>query len=327
MIAYFIRRIVLLIPTLWIFSIISFLIMQAPPGDFLTSYIAQLSANGEQIDLAQIESLRATYGLDRPWTEQYWIWISGFFRGDFGVSFEWNLPVRDLIGERLALTVFVSLATILFTWVVSLAIGIYSAVNQYSKLDYLFTFVGFLGLAVPNFMLALILMYIAFQFFGISVGGLFSPEYVNAPWSLEKFVDLLHHIWIPIIVIGTAGTASLIRIMRANLLDELNKPYVVTALAKGVPRWRAIFKYPVRIAINPLLSTVGWLLPAVISGDIIVSIVLSLQTIGPLYFRALLNQDMFLAGSILMFLALLTVIGTLISDLLLAWVDPRIRYN
>ena len=327
MIAYFIRRIVLLIPTLWIFSIISFLIMQAPPGDFLTSYIAQLSANGEQIDLDQIESLRATYGLDRPWTEQYWIWISGFFRGDFGVSFEWNLPVRDLIGERLALTVFVSLATILFTWVVSLAIGIYSAVNQYSKLDYLFTFVGFLGLAVPNFMLALILMYIAFQFFGISVGGLFSPEYVNAPWSLEKFVDLLHHIWIPIIVIGTAGTASLIRIMRANLLDELNKPYVVTALAKGVPRWRAIFKYPVRIAINPLLSTVGWLLPAVISGDIIVSIVLSLQTIGPLYFRALLNQDMFLAGSILMFLALLTVIGTLISDLLLAWVDPRIRYN
>ena len=327
MTAYLIRRALMLIPTLFIISIISFLIMQAPPGDFLTSYIAQLAANGEQVDLEQIESLRATYGLDRPWYEQYWLWITGFFSGDFGVSFEWNMPVSELIGQRLALTVFISFTTIVFTWVVALAIGIYSAVYQYSFLDYVFTTIGFLGLAVPNFMLALIFMYIAFQFFGISVGGLFSPEYVNAPWDWAKFVDLLQHIWIPVIVIGTAGTAGLIRVMRANLLDELKKPYVVTAMAKGVPRWKAIFKYPVRIAINPLLSSVGWLLPAVISGDIIVSVVLSLQTIGPLYFRALLNQDMFLAGSILMFLAVLTVIGTLISDLLLAWVDPRIRYE
>lgn len=327
MTAYLIRRILMLIPTLFIISIISFLIMQAPPGDYLTAYIAQLTANGEQVDLAQIESLRATYGLDRPWYEQYWIWITGFIVGDFGVSFEWNLPVSELIGQRLALTMFISVTTILFTWIVALAIGIYSAVYQYSILDYIFTTIGFLGLAVPNFMLALIFMYIAFQYFGISVGGLFSPEYVNAPWDWAKFVDLLQHIWIPVIVIGTAGTAGLIRIMRANLLDELKKPYVITAMAKGVPRWKSIFKYPVRVAINPLLSSVGWLLPAVISGDIIVSVVLSQQTIGPLYFRALLNQDMFLAGSILMFLAVLTVIGTLLSDLLLAWVDPRIRYE
>lgn len=327
MTAYLIRRLLMLIPTLFIVSIISFLIMQAPPGDYLTAYIAQLTANGEQVDLDQIESLRATYGLDRPWYEQYWLWITGFVVGDFGVSFEWNLPVSDLIGQRLALTMFISMTTIMFTWIVAMAIGIYSAVYQYSILDYLFTTVGFLGLAVPNFMLALIFMYIAFQYFGISVGGLFSPDYVNAPWDWAKFVDLLQHIWIPVIVIGTAGTAGLIRIMRANLLDELKKPYVITAMAKGVPRWKAIFKYPVRVAINPLLSSVGWLLPAVISGDIIVSVVLSQQTIGPLYFRALLNQDMFLAGSILMFLAVLTVIGTLLSDLLLAWVDPRIRYE
>jgi peptide/nickel transport system permease protein len=327
MTAYLIRRLLMLIPTLFIVSILSFLIMQAPPGDFLTSYIAQLAANGEQVDLDQIESLRATYGLDKPWHQQYWRWISGFFVGDFGVSFEWNLPVRDLIGQRLALTIVISLLTIVFTWVIALAIGVYSAVYQYSWLDYFFTTIGFLGLAIPNFMLALIFMYIAFQYFGVSVGGLFSPDYVSAPWGWAKIVDLMKHIWIPIVVIGTAGTAGLIRIMRANLLDELKKPYVVTAQAKGVPRWRALFKYPFRVAINPLISTIGWLLPAVISGDIIVSVVLSLQTTGPLYFRALLNQDMFLAGSILMFLAVLTVIGTLISDLLLAWVDPRIRYE
>ena len=327
MMAYILRRVLMLIPTLIVISLISFLIMQAPPGDFLTAYIAQLTANGEQVDLDQIESLRATYGLDQPWYVQYWRWITGFVRGDFGVSFEWNLPVRDLIGQRIALTIFISISTILFTWIMALAIGVYSAVYQYSFLDYFFTTIGFLGLAIPNFMLALIFMYIAFQFFGVSVGGLFSPDYVNEPWGWGKFVDLLKHIWIPIIVIGTAGTAGLIRIMRANLLDELKKPYVVTAQAKGVPRWRIIFKYPFRIAINPLLSTIGWLLPAVISGDIIVSVVLSLQTTGPLYFRALLNQDMFLAGAILMLLAVLTVIGTLISDLLLAWVDPRIRYE
>lgn len=327
MTAYLIRRILMLIPTLIIISLISFFIMQAPPGDFLTAYIAQLSANGEQVDLDQIESLRATYGLDQPWYKQYWRWVSGFVVGDFGVSFEWNLPVRDLIGQRIALTIFISVSTILFTWIMALAIGVYSAVYKYSFLDYLFTTIGFLGLAVPNFMLALIFMYIAFKYFNVSVGGLFSPDYVNEPWGWAKFIDLAKHIWIPIVVIGTAGTAGLIRIMRANLLDELQKPYVITAQAKGVSRWKIIFKYPFRVAINPLLSTVGWLLPAVISGDIIVSVVLSLQTTGPLYFRALLNQDMFLAGAILMFLAILTVIGTLISDLLLAWVDPRIRYE
>lgn len=324
---YIIRRILILFPTLIVISVINFLIMQAPPGDFLTAYISQLTVNGEQIDFDQIESLRKTYGLDKPIYVQYWGWITRFLVGDFGVSFEWNMPVRDLIGERLALTTFIGFVTMLFTWVMALTIGIYSAVYQYSLLDYLFTIIGFLGLAIPNFMLALILMYIAFQFFDVDIGGLFSPEYINASWSWEKFVDLAKHIWIPIFVNGSAATAGVIRIMRANLLDELNKPYVITAIAKGIPRWRVILKYPLKIAINPLLSTIGWLLPTIISGDIIVSVVLSLQTIGPLYFRALLNQDMFLAGSILMLLSLLTVIGTLLSDLLLAWIDPRIRYD
>ncbi|MAS36322.1 MAG: ABC transporter permease [Anaerolineaceae bacterium] len=325
--AYVARRSLMLVPTIFIISILTFLIMQAPPGDFMTAYIATREATGEQVDIEQVEALRAAYGLDQPWYEQYRIWITSFIQGDLGVSFEWNRPVTELIGQRLALTIFISILTILFTWFLAVAIGIYSAVYQYSPFDYLFTTIGFLGLAVPNFMLALILMFFAFKYLGVSVGGLFSSEYVNAPWSVEKFIDLLHHIWIPIIVIGTSGTASLIRVMRANLLDELKKPYVVTAQAKGVPRWKAIFKYPVRMALNPLLSTIGWLLPAIISGDIIVSVVLSLQTIGPLYLRALQNQDMFLAGSILMILTVLTVFGTLISDLLLAWIDPRIQYR
>ncbi len=327
MATYIVRRVFYMIPTLLVISFLSFLIMQAPPGDFLTSYIAELSASGEQVDLELVESLRATYGLDEPWYVQYWLWISRFVRGDFGTSFEWNVPVRELIGQRLALTIFISMLTLLFTWIVALAIGVYSAVYQYSIGDYIVTTIGFLGLATPNFMLALILMYIAFQVFGISVGGLFSPDYTNAPWTWGKFVDLMKHVWIPVVVIGTAGTASLIRVMRANLLDELKKPYVVTAQAKGVPAWRALFKYPFRVAINPFLSTIGWLLPALISGDIIVSVVLSLQTTGPLYYRALLSQDMFLAGGLLMLLAILTVIGTLLSDILLAWVDPRVRYE
>jgi peptide/nickel transport system permease protein len=327
MATYIVRRVFYMIPTLLVISFLSFLIMQAPPGYFLTSYIAELSASGEQVDIALIESLRATYGLDEPWYVQYWLWISRFVQGDFGTSFEWNVPVRELIGQRLMLTIFISLLTLVFTWIVALAIGVYSAVYQYSIGDYIVTTIGFLGLATPNFMLALILMYIAFQVFGISVGGLFSPDYINAPWTWGKFVDLMKHVWIPVLVIGTAGTASLIRVMRANLLDELKKPYVVTAQAKGVPTWRALFKYPFRVAINPFLSTIGWLLPALISGDIIVSVVLSLQTTGPLYYRALLSQDMFLAGGLLMLLAVLTVIGTLLSDILLAWVDPRVRYE
>ena len=324
---YLIRRLMLVVPTLALISIASFIVMQAPPGDFLTSYVAKLSSTGEAIDRSTIEALRARYGLDQPLYVQYWKWISGFVVGDFGHSFEWNLPVRDLLGQRLLLTFAVSFTALILTWVVALSIGVWSAVRQYSLFDYVFTFIGFLGLATPNFMLALVLMYISYAWFGHSAGGLFSPEFVDAPWTWAKFTDFLGHLWIPVIVIGTAGTASLIRIMRANLLDELKQPYVETALAKGLSFRRALFKYPFRIAVNPFLSAIGWLLPSLIAGEIIVSIVLDLPTVGPLFLRALQNQDMYLAGSVLMLIAILTVIGTLISDVVLAWVDPRVQYQ
>ena len=324
---YLIRRLMLVVPTLALISVASFIVMQAPPGDFLTSYIAKLSSTGEAIDRSTIEALRARYGLDQPLYIQYWKWISGFVVGDFGHSFEWNLPVRDLLGQRLLLTFAVSFTALVLTWVVALSVGVWSAVRQYSVFDYVFTFIGFLGLATPNFMLALVLMYISYAWFGHSAGGLFSPEFVDAPWTWAKLTDFLGHLWIPVIVIGTAGTASLIRIMRANLLDELKQPYVETALAKGLSFRRALFKYPFRIAVNPFLSAIGWLLPSLIAGEIIVSIVLDLPTVGPLFLRALQNQDMYLAGSILMMIAILTVIGTLISDVVLAWVDPRVQYQ
>ncbi len=327
MVTYVVRRLILLVPTLALISVCAFAIMQAPPGDFLTSYVAQLSSAGESVDNATIEALRLRYGLDQALHVQYWKWISGFLVGDLGFSFEWNRPVNELIWQRLILTLAVSLTALTFSWVVGLSIGVYSAVRQYSLFDYVFTFVGFIGLATPNFMLALVLMYISFAWFDASVGGLFSPEFLDAAWSWARAVDLLQHLWIPVIVIGTAGTASLIRVMRANLLDELKQPYVETAIAKGVPFLRALFKYPFRIAINPFLSTIGWLLPTLIAGEIITSIVLDLPTIGPLFLRALQNQDMFLAGSILMIISVLTVTGTLLSDLLLAWIDPRVRYQ
>jgi len=327
MLKYIIKRILLLIPTMVIISIISFIIMQAPPGDYIEAYMATLLSTGETVDEEMIESLRNVYGLDKPIYVQYWMWISGIIVGDFGSSFEWNMKVSELIGERLIMTISISLITIIFTWIMALIIGFISAVWQYSIIDYVFTAIGFLGLAIPNFMLALIMMYVSYKYFDITVGGLFSPEYINAPWDLNKIKDLLSHIWIPIIVIGTAGTAGLIRIMRANLLDEMRQAYVITGYAKGLNKWKVLIKYPLRIAINPFISTIGWLLPAVISGDIIVSVVLSLQTIGPLYLRALLAQDMYLAGAILMFLAFLTVIGTIISDILLALIDPRIKYE
>ena len=324
---YLIRRLLLVLPTLALISIASFLVMQAPPGDFLTSYVAKLSSAGEAIDQSTIEALRQRYGLDQPFYVQYWKWVSGFVVGDFGHSFEWNMPVRDLLGHRLLLTFAVSFTALVLTWVVALSIGVWSAVRQYSLFDYVFTFIGFLGLATPNFMLALVLMYVSFAWFGHSAGGLFSPEFVEQPWSWARFTDFLAHLWIPVIVIGAAGTASLIRIMRANLLDELKQPYVETALAKGLSFRRALLKYPFRIAVNPFLSAMGWLLPSLVAGEIIVSIVLDLPTVGPLFLRALQNQDMYLAGCILMMIAILTVIGTFISDLVLAWVDPRVQYQ
>ncbi len=323
---YIIRRVLTIIPTVFIISVISFIIIQLPPGDYLTTYMANLVASGYEVDQAEIDALKMRYSLDKPMHIQYLTWISGFIRGDFGYSFDWQKPVSALIGERLALTLAVSLLSLLFAWAIAFPVGIYSAVKQYSPGDYFFTFLGFLGLATPNFMLALILMYFAYKA-GISAGGLFSPEYIAAPWNWAKFVDLLKHIWVPMVVVGTAGTAGLIRIMRNNLLDELQKPYVVTAFSKGLKKWKVIFKYPVRIALIPFISTVGWQLPLLISGATIVAMVLNMPTTGPLLLRSLLNQDMYLAGSFIFFLATLTTIGTLISDILLVAIDPRIKFE
>ena len=327
MLVYIARRVLYMIPTLVIISVISFIIIQLPPGDYLTSYIAQLSETGESVDEAVIASLKKRYGLDQPMYIQYFMWINGVLHGDFGQSFEWNKPVSELIWERLALTMAVSLFSLIFTYVVAIPIGIYSATHQYSIGDYFFTFVGFLGLATPNFLLALVLMFLFYKYFGLSVGGLFSPEFVEAPWSWAKVIDMMNHMWIPVIVIGTAGTCGLIRVMRGCLLDELRKQYVVTARAKGVGERKLLFKYPVRVAVNPIISTIGWTLPSIVSGATITAIVLSLPTTGPLLLRALMSQDMYLAGSFILLLATLTVIGTLISDILLAWLDPRIRYE
>lgn len=320
------RRVIYMAPTLFLISIVSFAIIQLPPGDYLTSYVARLQDQGETVDRAQLAALEARYGLGEPVYVQYWKWISGIvLHLDFGQSFEFNLPVSRLLANTLPFTIILSLATVVFIWVVSVPIGVYSAVRQYSGGDYLATTLGFLGLATPNFLLALLLMWIMFSVFGWSVGGLFSPAYEDAPWSLARVGDLLGHLWIPVVVIGTAGTASLIRILRANLLDELQKPYVVAARARGVPERRLLMRYPVRVAMNPLFSTIGWILPSLISADVIVSSVLSLQTTGPLLLRSLLSQDMYLAGSIIMLGAALTVVGTLISDFALAWLDPRVR--
>jgi peptide/nickel transport system permease protein len=325
--AYIIRRLLLMIPTLVAISVISFTIIQLPPGDFLTTYVTNLSVSGETVDQAEIDYLRDRFGLDRPVYVQYFYWAWNFLHGDMGHSFEWNRPVSELIGERLPYTILISTCTLLFTWAVALPIGIYSAVRQYSWMDYFLTFIGFIGLATPNFLFALVLLWASYAYLGMSVGGLFSPEFQEASWSLAKVVDLLKHLWIPVVIVGTAHTAKFIRIIRGNLLDELKKPYVTTARAKGLSETRLILKYPVRVAINPLVSTIGWTLPELISGIAITAVVLNLPTSGPLLLNALLSQDMQLAGSFIMLLSVLTVIGTLLSDILLAWVDPRIRFG
>ncbi|WP_172123655.1 ABC transporter permease [Devosia sp. 919] len=328
MLNYVIKRLIYMIPTLFGMSLIAFMIIQLPPGDYLTSMLATMAESGQNVDPAQLEAMRRAYGFDDPIWLQYWKWISGIiFRGDFGYSFEWNRPVADLIWERMGSTLAISIAALLFVWAVSLPIGIYSAMRRHSVGDYAFTFLGFIGLAVPNFIMALALMYFSYKVLGQSVGGLFSPEYVEAPWSWGKFVDLLAHLWIPIIVIGTSGTAALIRILRANLTDELNKPYVVTAKAKGLPEYKAVLKYPVRIALNPFVSAIGWVLAELVSGVTITAIVLNLPTAGPLLLRALISQDMYLAGSFILLMGVLTLFGMLISDILLALLDPRIRFN
>jgi peptide/nickel transport system permease protein len=322
---YIVHRLLLMIPTLVAISILTFVIIQLPPGSYLDTLIADLKASGESADLQKVEFLRQQYGLDQPVWKQYGIWVYGLLQGDLGWSFEYDRPVTAIIGERLFLTFVVSLAAILFTWTLAFPIGVYSATHKYSWSDHGLTFLGFLGLATPNFLLALVLMFVSFSYFGVSVGGLFSPELQEAPWSWRKVLDLLEHLWIPVVVIGTAGTAGMIRRLRANLLDELKKQYVVTARAKGVPPRRLLVKYPLRIALNPFISDIGDLLPELISGSVIVSIVMSLPTTGPMLLRALRTQDMYLAGSFLMLMALLTVIGVFLSDLALAALDPRIR--
>lgn len=328
MLAYIVRRVLYVIPTLFVISIVAFIIIQLPPGDYLTSYVAQLRAEGGDVSQARLEILERRYGLDQPIHVQYGRWMGGILlRGDFGFSFEWNRPVSELIWGRLGLTLIVALSSMIFTWIVAFAIGLYSATHQYSVGDYLATFFGFVGLATPNFMLALILMYIAYSQFGITAVGLFASEYAAEPWSWPKFVSMLQRIWLPVIVVGTASTAGLIRILRANLLDELGKLYVVTARAKGLPGPRLVFRYPLRIALIPFVSTAGWTLARLVSGTVITAVVLGLPTTGPLLLRALQSQDMYLAGSFIMLLSVLTVIGTLISDLLLAALDPRIRYE
>jgi len=328
MFQFILRRVLYLIPTLIAISLVMFVIIQLPPGDYLTTLVAAMSSQGETVDPAALAGLKERYGLGQPIYVQYWKWISNIvLQGDFGRSFTYNLPVASLLWERLGLTLVLSLCSLLLVWIIAFPVGVYSAVKQYSPGDYIATFLGFIGVATPNFLLALVLMYIAFKYFNQSVGGLFSPEYQDAPWNWDKVLDLIGHLWIPIIIIGAEGTAGLIRIMRANLLDELRKPYVVTARAKGLPEWKLLLKYPVRVALNPFISTVGWILPGLVSGSAIVSIVLSLPTTGPILLRALLSQDMYLAGSFLLMLSVLTVIGTLLSDLLLAWLDPRIRYE
>ena len=325
---YILKRILLMIPTMFGISVISFFIIQLPPGDYLTSLLASMADSGQVVDPAEIAKMRAIYGLDDPAAVQYLKWISGIIlRGDFGYSFEWGRPVSELIWDRMGATLSISFAALIFVWAVSLPIGIYSAVHRHSWGDHIATFFGFLGLAIPNFILALTLMYISFKYFGQSVGGLFSPEYVGVEWSWGRVWDLFKHMWIPVVVIGTAGTAALIRILRANLTDELSKPYVVTARAKGLSEFNVVMRYPVRIALNPFVSAIGWVLPQLISGVTITAIVLNLPTAGPLLLRALISQDMYLAGSFILLLGVLTLVGMLVSDLLLALLDPRIRFT
>lgn len=327
LLALIIRRLFWMVPFLAATSLLTFALIQAPPGDYLTTYIARLAESNETIDETTIANVRARFGLDQPFFVQYLRWVGGMLQGDFGVSFEWQQPVSGLIWERMGLTLVLSFATLIFTWGLALPIGIYSAVRKYSIGDYVITTLGFIGLATPNFLTALILMYIGVVHLGLDVGGLFSDEYKSAPWSLAKVGDLMSHLWLPMAILGMSSTASLIRIMRANLLDELPKPYVVTARAKGVPEWKLILKYPVRVALNPFISTIGWVLPQLVSGAVVTAIVLNLPLSGPLMLQALMSQDMYLAGAFVMMLCSLTVLGMLISDLLLAIFDPRVRFE
>jgi peptide/nickel transport system permease protein len=327
MISYIIKRILGMIPTLIIISIITFVIVQLPPGDFVTSAQAEIAASGGGMDSATVEAMRVRYGLDQSLIVQYWKWVSGFPRGDFGFSLEWNAPVWNIIARRLGWTFLLSGLALVFMWVVSIPIGIYSATHKYSLGDNAFSFLGFVGLSIPDFMLSLIWLVFATMSLGISASGLYSPQMIDAPWSLVKFLDLLNHIWPPVVIMGIVGTAELIRIMRGNLLDILNQQYITTARSKGLEEKVVIKKYAVRMAINPLISVLGMQIPKMISSSIIVGLVLSIPTIGPIFLRSLITQDMYLAGAILLLMTVMLLIGNLLADIALAWVDPRIRYE
>jgi len=325
MFAFLGRRLLAMILTLLALSLVVFVVIQLPPGDFVTAYIARISGAGETVDQQVIDQLRANYRLDDPLMLQYWAWLKGMFTGNFGYSFEMRRPVSEIFGQRIGTSLAVEMLAVVVMWALAIPIGIYSAVHQYSVGDYLATIFGFLGLAIPNFLFALLLMYLAYVWFGVTITGLQSTGYMNAAWSWGRFADFLGHVWAPVLVIATAGSAQLIRVLRANLLDELHKPYVLTARAKGLSKRRVILRYPVRVAMNPLISVVGWVLPTVISSSFVTAIVLNLPTLSPILLRALLSQDMYLAGALILFMGVLTMVGTLISDILLAWVDPRIR--
>ena len=325
MIGFIVNRFLLALITIWVVTVISFALIQLPPGDYITSYVAQLMSQGEQVSDQEAAQLRQQYGLGDPFVVQYYKWLEKAAVGNFGISMEYQRPVTQVIGDRIFLTAALAFSAALFTYALAVPIGVISAVKQYSVTDYVATFIGFLGLAVPNFLLALSILYFGFVLFDANIGGLFSPEYASAPYSFGKIMNLLSHLWLPALVLSIAGTAQIIRVLRANMLDELRRPYVVTARAKGLSEWRVILKYPLRVALNPVISTLGYLLPTLVSGSIIVSIVMSLPTLGPLLLRALIAQDMFLSGTIVLLIGIMTVIGTFVSDLLLAWVDPRIR--
>jgi peptide/nickel transport system permease protein len=327
MLGYLVHRLLIMIPTMLAISALTFIIIQLPPGDYLETYISELESQGENVDPEKIQQIREQYDLDKPMIVQYLSWLGGLLKGDMGYSFEYSKPVSQIVGDRLFLTFVVTLATVLFTYIVAFPIGVYSATRQYSWGDYGLTFLGFLGLATPNFLLALVLLYVFNRYFGISIGGLMEPEFVDQPWSMAKMLSVLQHLMVPVLVIGTAGTAGMIRRLRANLLDELQKQYVVTGRAKGLPPIKLLVKYPLRMSLNPFISDIGDLLPELVSGSVIVSVVMSLPTTGPMLLSALRSQDMYLAGSFLMFLAMLTVVGMFISDLALAALDPRIRLH
>lgn len=323
--SYVFQRLIYMIFLLWLVSIVTFVIIQLPPGDYLSTYISRLEQAGQDLSDEEVDNLRRQYGLDLPLFLRYFKWFGQVLQGEFGFSFDWQQPVKDIIGERLALTFTIAILSAIFTFAVAIPIGIYSATHQYSLGDYVVSIIGFIGLAIPNFMLALIMLYVAWKSYGLNLTGLFSPEYLDAPWNLAKVGDLLLHLPIPIIVVGTSGTAGMIRVLRGTLLDELNKQYVITARSKGVGEVKLLFKYPVRVALNPIVSGLAWLFPSLISGGTITAIVLGLPTAGPMLYRALITQDTFLTATLLMFVTVLTVIGTTVSDILLVVVDPRIR--